>query len=104
MKRLELDGEETAEPQSMTSATKRERMLHHRGNLISSNQLADARQPQADADRQARVKSSQRFIAEGLSPDEALKAVNKRWKWEERNRWSVIWRSTRCHLPESQVN
>ena len=105
MKRLTLDGEETAEPQSMTSATKRERMLHHRGNLISSNQLADVRQPRADAFRLRVAQISQQIVDKfETTPDVALASVLKRRKWEERNNWSMIQRNTRCYLPESQDN
>ena len=69
----------------MTSAIKRVRKLHHRGDLISSNQLADARQPQVDASYQAVANEAQR-IAEfiGMSPKEALASAVKRHKWEER--------------------
>jgi len=62
VKRLETDGEETAEPQSMTTAAKRVRTLHHRGDLISSTQLENARQPNADARRQAIAPHAQRFV------------------------------------------
>ena len=103
MKRLETDGEETAEPQSMTTAAKRVRTLHHRGDLISSTQLENARQPNADARRQAIAPHVQRLVDElGMTPDKALQDVVKRWKWEERNNWAQLQRATRCWLPESQ--
>ena len=75
MKRLNLDGEETAEHQSMTSATKRERLLHHRGNLVSSNQLLNAGQPKADASRLRVAQIAQQSVDKfGMTPDEALDA------------------------------
>ena len=87
----------------MTSATKRVRKLHHHGNLISSTQLADVRQPTADAKRQATAPHAQRLVDElGMTPDKALEAVVKRWKWEERNNWAQLQRATRCWLPEGQ--
>ena len=105
MKRLTLDGEETAKTQSMTSATKRERKLHYRGNLISANQLSNARQPIADADRLRVAQTAQQLVDKfEMTPDVALAMVLKRLKWEERNRWSVIRRWTHSHLQESQEN
>ncbi|WP_028951775.1 hypothetical protein [Synechococcus sp. CC9616] len=89
----------------MTSATERVRKLHHRGNLISSTQLADARQPKADASRQAVADNAQRIDeSHGMSPKEALASVVKRRKCEQRNNWAQLQRATRCWLPESQSN
>ena len=105
MKRLELDGEETAGLQSMTSDNKRDRKLHHRGNLISSDQLSDARQPEADASRLAVTQTAQQIAEKfGKTPEEAFVLVVKRRKWEVKNRWSWIQRNTSCHLQGSQEN
>ena len=89
----------------MTSATEPVRKLHYRGNLISLTQLADARQPQADASRQSVANNAQR-VAEsyGMSPKEALASAVKRRKWEQRNNWAQLQRATRCWLPERQNN
>ena len=105
VKRLEFDGEETAELQSMTSENKRNRKLHHRGNLISSDQLSDARQPEADASRLAVTQTAQQIAEKfGKTPEEAFVLVVKRRKWEVKNRWSWIQRNTSCHLQGSQEN
>ena len=87
----------------MTTAPKRVRKLHHRGDLISSTQLADARQPQADASRQAVANQAQRLAESfGMSDKEATASVLKRRKWEARNNWAQLQRATRCWLPETQ--
>ena len=77
--------------------------MHHRGDLISSNELAKARHPKANAARQAVAKEAQR-IAEtfGINPQEALASVVKRRKWEQRNNRAMLQRNTRYGLPERQ--
>ena len=89
----------------MTTATRRVRKLHHRRSLNSSSQLAEARQPQVDASREAVADYAQR-IAEryGMSDKEAMASVLKRRKWEEQNNWYQLQRSRCCWLPESQNN
>ncbi|WP_413440609.1 hypothetical protein [Synechococcus sp. MIT S1220] len=75
----------------MTSASKRIRKLHYRGDLISSTQLANARQAKTNASRQAVANNAQRLAESfGMSPEKALASVDKRRKWEKRNNWTKI--------------